>query len=355
MRRSATGPEICLVSDGSHWGFPKGIVEPGETPEDGGAPRDLRGDRHPRDPSLAAERRSSRSEYVYRRPNGGPLVFKRVHHFLVGRRRRTRPAPGSGGDRRSRWFGFDEARRPSHLQELDRDPRRGACVCSAGGARGCTVESARHATLRHRPPGGGALRASDGRVGIYVCGITPYDSAHLGHAFVYHVFDVSAGGSATRGSRCAACATSPTSTTTSFASHACAARLSRARRGAGGAVRRTTWRRSGCSRSTWRRARPITSRRWSTGCSGSSNVVTPTPSTDGCSSTRASTPTTDASAGSTTTTMARLSRERGAEPGRSAQAPSARLRALAASRRRGSPAGRARGAPAGRAGTSSAR
>jgi L-cysteine:1D-myo-inositol 2-amino-2-deoxy-alpha-D-glucopyranoside ligase len=28
------------------------------------------------------------------------------------------------------------------------------------------------------------------RVGIYVCGITPYDSAHLGHAFVYHVFDV---------------------------------------------------------------------------------------------------------------------------------------------------------------------
>src|ERR1700733_5552950 len=30
----------------------------------------------------------------------------------------------------------------------------------------------------------------DGRAGIYVCGITPYDSAHLGHAFVYHVFDV---------------------------------------------------------------------------------------------------------------------------------------------------------------------
>ncbi len=29
-----------------------------------------------------------------------------------------------------------------------------------------------------------------GRVGIYVCGITPYNSAHLGHAFVYHVFDV---------------------------------------------------------------------------------------------------------------------------------------------------------------------
>src|ERR1700716_3001468 len=28
------------------------------------------------------------------------------------------------------------------------------------------------------------------RVGLYVCGITPYDSAHLGHAFTNHVFDV---------------------------------------------------------------------------------------------------------------------------------------------------------------------
>jgi L-cysteine:1D-myo-inositol 2-amino-2-deoxy-alpha-D-glucopyranoside ligase len=35
-----------------------------------------------------------------------------------------------------------------------------------------------------------AFEPIDGRVGIYVCGITPYDSAHLGHAFVYHVFDV---------------------------------------------------------------------------------------------------------------------------------------------------------------------
>ncbi|HVC04789.1 MAG TPA: cysteine--tRNA ligase [Candidatus Acidoferrales bacterium] len=34
------------------------------------------------------------------------------------------------------------------------------------------------------------FEAIDGRVGMYVCGITPYDSAHLGHAFVYHVFDV---------------------------------------------------------------------------------------------------------------------------------------------------------------------
>ncbi len=29
-----------------------------------------------------------------------------------------------------------------------------------------------------------------GRTGIYVCGITPYDGGHLGHAFTYHTFDV---------------------------------------------------------------------------------------------------------------------------------------------------------------------
>jgi L-cysteine:1D-myo-inositol 2-amino-2-deoxy-alpha-D-glucopyranoside ligase len=27
-------------------------------------------------------------------------------------------------------------------------------------------------------------------VKLYVCGITPYDTAHLGHAFVYATFDI---------------------------------------------------------------------------------------------------------------------------------------------------------------------
>ena len=35
-----------------------------------------------------------------------------------------------------------------------------------------------------------AVEPHDGKVSIYVCGITPYDSSHLGHAFTYHVFDV---------------------------------------------------------------------------------------------------------------------------------------------------------------------
>src|SRR5437899_265353 len=31
---------------------------------------------------------------------------------------------------------------------------------------------------------------SDQSVGIYVCGVTPYDTTHLGHAFTYTAFDV---------------------------------------------------------------------------------------------------------------------------------------------------------------------
>jgi L-cysteine:1D-myo-inositol 2-amino-2-deoxy-alpha-D-glucopyranoside ligase len=34
------------------------------------------------------------------------------------------------------------------------------------------------------------FEAPDGRVRLYVCGVTPYDTTHLGHAFTYLVFDV---------------------------------------------------------------------------------------------------------------------------------------------------------------------
>jgi L-cysteine:1D-myo-inositol 2-amino-2-deoxy-alpha-D-glucopyranoside ligase len=43
-------------------------------------------------------------------------------------------------------------------------------------------DTARQAVVPFKPRGD--------RVGLYVCGITPYDSAHLGHAFAYHVYDV---------------------------------------------------------------------------------------------------------------------------------------------------------------------
>ncbi|MDQ3514195.1 MAG: cysteine--tRNA ligase, partial [Chloroflexota bacterium] len=33
------------------------------------------------------------------------------------------------------------------------------------------------------------FRSRDGQVGIYVCGVTPYDTTHAGHAFTFLVFD----------------------------------------------------------------------------------------------------------------------------------------------------------------------
>src|SRR3954452_18352946 len=30
----------------------------------------------------------------------------------------------------------------------------------------------------------------DGKVGIYVCGVTPYDTTHAGHAFTFLTFDI---------------------------------------------------------------------------------------------------------------------------------------------------------------------
>jgi L-cysteine:1D-myo-inositol 2-amino-2-deoxy-alpha-D-glucopyranoside ligase len=34
------------------------------------------------------------------------------------------------------------------------------------------------------------LAPRNGRIGMYVCGITPYDGGHVGHAFTYHTFDI---------------------------------------------------------------------------------------------------------------------------------------------------------------------
>ncbi len=43
-------------------------------------------------------------------------------------------------------------------------------------------DTAQRATVEFTP--------RNNRVGLYVCGITPYDGGHLGHAFTYHTFDV---------------------------------------------------------------------------------------------------------------------------------------------------------------------
>jgi L-cysteine:1D-myo-inositol 2-amino-2-deoxy-alpha-D-glucopyranoside ligase len=47
-----------------------------------------------------------------------------------------------------------------------------------------------HDTLRGERIPFAPLAGADGRVGLYVCGVTPYDTGHLGHAFTYVSFDV---------------------------------------------------------------------------------------------------------------------------------------------------------------------
>ena len=52
-----------------------------------------------------------------------------------------------------------------------------------------TDDPARHPLQLGGPLEGGAPPELGRRVTLYVCGITPYDAAHLGHAFTYAAFD----------------------------------------------------------------------------------------------------------------------------------------------------------------------
>jgi 8-oxo-dGTP pyrophosphatase MutT (NUDIX family) len=109
VRPSGAGYEVCLVSDGRYWGFPKGLIEAGETPEEAalreifeetGIPRSV----------LTLGAALPVSEYVYRRRDTGRLIFKRVHHFLVATPAGTLVHPDPVEIAEAAWLGFDDAR-----------------------------------------------------------------------------------------------------------------------------------------------------------------------------------------------------------------------------------------------------
>jgi bis(5'-nucleosidyl)-tetraphosphatase len=108
VRPSAAGYEVCLISDGRYWGFPKGRVEPGETPETA-AMREIAEETGIPPESLVLRAPLPPTDYVFRRPNHGALVFKRVHHFIVQVPAGTELHPDPAEIAEAAWLGFADA------------------------------------------------------------------------------------------------------------------------------------------------------------------------------------------------------------------------------------------------------
>jgi 8-oxo-dGTP pyrophosphatase MutT (NUDIX family) len=99
--------EVCLISDGRHWGLPKGNVEAGESPEQA-ALREIAEETGLIETQLRVRGPLPASEYVYRRD--GRLVFKRVHHFLVQAPAGAELIPDPAEIAAAAWLDFAEAK-----------------------------------------------------------------------------------------------------------------------------------------------------------------------------------------------------------------------------------------------------
>jgi 8-oxo-dGTP pyrophosphatase MutT (NUDIX family) len=83
-------------------------VEPGESPEQT-ALREIAEETGLPIESLTVLGELPPSEYVYRRRDSGRLIFKRVHHYLVGVPADAELHPDPAEIAEAEWLSFDEA------------------------------------------------------------------------------------------------------------------------------------------------------------------------------------------------------------------------------------------------------
>lgn len=190
-RCCGAGWEYVLVRAGRHWGLPKGHVEAGEAParaalrevaEETGLPLD----------SLALRAEIAASEYAYR-DREGRLVFKYLHQFVVVTTFRGELSRQESEIDEAAWFTLEAALSRASFPATRRALSSAAALLGAEPGSGGEAAPLQSSRVRLFDTLTGEVRplvAEDGRVGMYVCGITPYDGGHLGHAFTYHTFDV---------------------------------------------------------------------------------------------------------------------------------------------------------------------
>ncbi len=106
--RTAAGPEFLLIRANGRWGFPKGNIEKGETPE-AAALREIAEETGLPPASLRTVRALPPIEYAFQWQ--GRLVFKTVHNFLLEARADAPLSPQLSEIEEVRWFGPEAAGR----------------------------------------------------------------------------------------------------------------------------------------------------------------------------------------------------------------------------------------------------